>query len=70
MDRLFRIASWEWVGEDGAAVGWEGRRFLVDALRRAGGLFFVGGQSSFSFLSFLAHSADGSFLRLNHEDAL
>ncbi|KAL7409848.1 hypothetical protein BDY24DRAFT_402044 [Mrakia frigida] len=42
LDRLFRIASWEWVGEDGAAVGWEGRRFLVDALRRAGGLFFVG----------------------------
>lgn len=42
--RLYKIASWEWLGQDGSRLEFDAKRFLVDLLRRQAGLFFIGGE--------------------------
>lgn len=44
LDRLYRIASWEWAGADGSVVPFDARGFVVDVLRREGGILLVGGE--------------------------
>ena len=49
LDRVFRLASWEWVGQDGHGLEWDegrARKLLVGLLRREGGVMFVGGELS------------------------
>ena len=64
LERLYRVASWEWLGEDGTGVPWDldsTRRLLVGLLKREGGAMFVGGQLSLAFfppfrMDHVAHS--------------
>jgi len=51
LERLYKIASWEWVGADGKGTPWDGRRFAVDVLKRQGGILLVGGELALSLPS-------------------
>ncbi|KAL7413452.1 hypothetical protein BDY24DRAFT_55399 [Mrakia frigida] len=41
-ERLFEVASWDWVDESGRKMGWDARAFVVQCLRREGGVLLVG----------------------------
>lgn len=43
-ERQYQVASWEWVGVDGRKAEWDALEFLVDALKRPGGVIIVGGE--------------------------
>ncbi|KAL7415047.1 hypothetical protein BDY24DRAFT_383536 [Mrakia frigida] len=59
LERLYKIASWEWVGKDRKRTEWDGRRFVLDALRREGGVMLVGDSITLMHYSGLSRLLDG-----------